>query len=488
MAIDVNPLNVSALAALAGNNIGYLNLPVADSITPQVKLTEAATQRLSLLQQANDSDLNRQARMAELGMTLQGQQQLNQQQAAQQMALERYRQGFQGQQNDKQRQMQLMQMQQQGGLQAQQLAQQGAYQQGTLNNSSRALDLQQQGMASDDEFKQEQMQMLQMQMALKARADLKQQDLNKRGAFASLVLAGAHAIDPSDQKGMASFIQQKLKLGLDEGIISPEEYKASLNMSPQDVLNHSTMDLLLSGYAKESKDNPVIMKALQGITTGASPLSAATQSKQEQSAISSEHVQNQIDQLKNISKNNPEIFSTVGNIAAEGSIAAGRNSLLKPLVNGAASLVGIDPDKVEQATTAYNTTAGSLWTTIAKNLSPRLLTAANGVLKSQLIPDPHTDSIDSQNAKLDMLQQLAIEKQNLDKQYIKNGVNTNPQVYEDKMSNLFSNISTSVNPDLAPITHNGKTVDVEKTLKDNPTFFKNKDDVINYFKNLQGNQ
>jgi hypothetical protein len=484
MAIDVNPLQIGALAALAGNNIGNLGLPVADYLTPRVKAAELANQRLGLLQAANDRDLDRQGRMAELGMQLQAQQQMQAQQQAQVMQAMQARQQFEGQESQKDRAMRALYMQQQAGLQQEELAQRAAYQQGTLAHGDRALDMQQQRMDRAEADRQEMIQAQRMQMALQARSELEQTDRNKRGAFASLVLSGAS--DIQDPKQLAEFIQKKMQWGVKAGIVSEKEYKDALDMNPSDVMNHVTMDLMLSSYANEAAKNPMIMKALKASISGnTSELTQAQSTKQQEKIINSSQQLKQLDRLQSLIKDNPDVFTTLGSAYAEGNVTADRNKLLSPIIKGSAAVMGYDPQKLDDAKTEIESITSGLWADMAKTMSPRLLTSANKEFRNSLIPATSGAGADSQGNALQKVQVLrnTIEnKMKLDQQYLKNGKIEDQDAYDSKLMDILSGAnSSSAQPE--SFSYKGKAVDINKIMKANPNM--TKEQVIKY---LQENQ
>lgn len=190
MALDLNRLEVGGLAAAAGNNIGNLNLPVADWGAYGRLLAEKELERKKLqfaYDQMNNSNSQQQ-------QDFMNQQALLGQRGQQTQDLQQSSQSFQGGQNDLNRAMQEKQFMAEQALRQQQVAQQGQYQQGQLALGQGQLGVDQSRLAQDAQFKQQDFQLTKDQMEqdsmfkqVKAMADMKQQERNQIGAFGATV-------------------------------------------------------------------------------------------------------------------------------------------------------------------------------------------------------------------------------------------------------------------------------------------------------------
>lgn len=250
MAINLNPVNLAALAALAGNSIGNLNLPVADrgaygkafaaSLFDKQKLAQeyAKMQNAAQIQTAGDN-------AAMQRVTMQGQQS---------QELEQNKQLFEDKQKNMDRGLDQQKMEMMNALKQQELSQQSQDQQGQLDLSRQ--ELYQKGNLGQQEIdiKRDQQEQDMFVNQMKSMSEMKKDERERLGSFGAVtsILAKQYENDPEGYAKMQQFLGQ---YGKQAGLIGDDVVSAFGQMNPQQAqaagLLYANMSEHANTYAQQ---------------------------------------------------------------------------------------------------------------------------------------------------------------------------------------------------------------------------------------------
>lgn len=439
MALPINSLNDSGLAALAGQRVGALPLQVTpvDLGAPQ---TGTALGMIKAQQQKFEMAQIQAKAQGEIGVAQQqGQNQLATQslQNAGQQQLQQSQQGFEQPFKQQEQATNLQAVQQQGQFQQGQLqqGQQQIKQQGQIAQGQLGVAQQQ---ANTQQAQQQQEAVMQN---LSARMAMKSYELKQRGAAASALLIGYNQYQGQPDK-QQQYAQMMIPHLVQDGSMSQTEAD-ELSQLPVDqqrgLLAH---DLMMSGAAQDGKDSG--LTSLPGMNNSAfGPTALGTKAQSDNQNLQMETQRSLMDStalLTNFDSNN---FTTGGQAQGLWGQVIGK---MPQAVQDALPGTQEAKDRAASIDAYKGNVLQSLMSTLAQQKGVRFNKMTIDSLKAEM-PTPaigplEGDSPEQAFAKSVTLYQRMQRANDFANSLSQQGLTPNSTTYQDKINNFIQNDQT----------------------------------------------
>lgn len=246
MGLDLQRLDLGALAAAAGNSIGRLGLDVADwgAYGRNYAATQAEQQKIATIYAQMENQKQLQA------MQQQGSMEELAQRGQQSLGLAQQQNTFQGGQNELDRAQQLKQMQMQQAIRQQELEQQNKYQQGQLGIAQGNLDLNRDQLGVDASYKEGMLKQQEAEMmqdkyfkTFEVMKTMDEKEVEKLASYGGIVSVLAKH-DPKAISGVLDY-------GAAKGFFSSEIAEQLKQLPPDQIHNTGLMFASAGGHALE---------------------------------------------------------------------------------------------------------------------------------------------------------------------------------------------------------------------------------------------
>lgn len=492
MPVQINPLEVAALAALAQNRAPSLNLPL-HSLDPSAywkPLFERRKQVEDLQQQyAQQANMFNIAQLGEQGADKRQQNLF----------------GFQGEQNNLTRQQQQQEFQATNALNQAQLAEQAQYHQGSLGVDQGRLGLDtnrltQEGvlktaeLTQNDQYRQGQIDIEQQKIVeskyeaeLKNMMEMKKEDRNQRGATAFATLIAMKNASTPEEKIAAG--HRGLESALSDGLITKEQHKTLSALPPEQLEEVLTRYGVIAAMAE--KGNSGVGQGI-GAALGTNVLAKDVQSDVQKQQVANTSQISQIQDLREKVNNAPPgTFTYYGNIANSVSdpLYGKSSTAVKNIVSPIASAMGFDKEHVqaiEDKTVELNSGFANLRANVAKEISPGMLRREDNKLLDALVPTMGYlgDSQNTVNTKLDALEKIKSNANILNSRLLdpKTGKPKDPKQYSEALGQVIQAGVDEYDNNRVITLKDGRTVSKaarEATYKANPKL--SKEEINKYY-------
>lgn len=429
MAINVNRLDVGALAGLASRGTPNLNLPLfgvdysgygKNILAAALANQQANTQLAGYQNQANIAQMQEGGAMARNQNTLATQLQMAQEGNQNQMAISQMT-------NDTRMQDILQQgqiAQGQLGLGYNQLAQQSQYQQGQLGIQNKQLDINQQ--LADQEYARNQIEAMKL---------MKQMDLAKLGAASTIGLMGInqYSSDPAKQEAFKSkWISQQVE----DGVLDKGKADQLMQASPEDFAKYLMQNTIYSSIAA-SQHGAQMGGMLPNMTNIYGNLGAGEKVTTESKAGAAEAGRSLLDINAALVNFPSELFTRAGQAkVAVGTELGQQPEWVQNVANKVSETTGITPtvENMTELKAQKEAFAGnllqSIMSTLAQQRGSQFSEKSIHALKPE-VPIVGEDTKESAFAKLVTLQQRMIRAGRYQQDLVKQGIPADSQKYED---------------------------------------------------------